>query len=173
MPNTSSKKVLMILASMNFRDPEFFEAKKVLEGAGIGVLTASSAPISKGAEGAEVKVDTLLNKVNPVEYDAIAFIGGPGTNEYFKNPIAHEIARKTLSSGKLLCAICIAPVILANASVLKGKKATVFASGESDLKNAGAIYTGKDVEIDGKIITASGPKAAKAFGEAIVKALKT
>ena len=172
MSNTSGKKVLMILASMNFRDPEFFEPKKVLEKAGIEVLTASSAPISKGAEGAKIEVDLLLDQVNPENFDAVAFIGGPGTSEYFKNPIAHGIAKKTLSSGKLLCAICIAPVILANAGVLKDKKATVFSSGQSDLEKNGATYTGTDIEIDGNIITATGPKVAKEFGEAIVKALK-
>jgi protease I len=41
------------------------------------------------------------------------------------------------------------------------------------LKGGGATYTGNDVEEDGKIITACGPKAAKAFGEAIVKALSS
>ena len=36
---------------------------------------------------------------------------------------------------------------------------------------AGVNYTGKDMEIDGNIITASGPKAADKFGEALVKTL--
>jgi protease I len=114
----SDKKVLMVLASKSFRDPEFFEPKRVLEAAGVKVLTSSSAPMSTGAEGGRVKIDVLLDKVDPNNYDAVAFIGGPGASEYFDNPTAHGIAKKTLSSGKLLCAICIAPVILANAGVL-------------------------------------------------------
>jgi protease I len=40
------------------------------------------------------------------------------------------------------------------------------------LTNKGAECTGKDVERDGNIITASGPQAAKEFGNAIAQALK-
>jgi len=167
MVNLSGKKVLFILASRNFRDPEFLVPEKVLEESGVKIFTASSAPISTGAEGAKVKVDVLLDKVNPADYDAVAFVGGPGSDEYFDDPTAHSIAKKTLESGKLLASICAAGSTLARAGVLKGKKATAFPSRGEDLKAHGADYTGKDVEIDGNIITANGPRAAKAFGEAI------
>ena len=40
------------------------------------------------------------------------------------------------------------------------------------LSGSGAIYTGKGVEIDGNIITATGPQTAKAWGETICKMLK-
>ncbi|MDD5086856.1 MAG: DJ-1/PfpI family protein, partial [Candidatus Nanoarchaeia archaeon] len=74
-------------------------------------------------------------------------------------------------SGKITAAICIAPVILANAGVLDGKKATVFPSGKDDIMVRGADYTGEQVTQDGKVITANGPAAARSFGEAIVKEL--
>ena len=166
------KKVLMVLASQNFRDPEFFVPKDVIEKAGIKVLTASSKPVSTGAEGGKVKTDVLLDKVNPSEYDAIVFIGGPGSPEYFEDRMAHDICKKTLETGKILASICAAGSTLARAGVLKGKKATAFEGRGKDLKDHGAIYTGKPLEIDGSIITANGPRAAKEFGEAIVKALK-
>ncbi|MFC1768062.1 DJ-1/PfpI family protein, partial [Candidatus Margulisiibacteriota bacterium] len=62
---------------------------------------------------------------------------------------------------------------IANAGALKGKKATSFPGVADTVKAGGAIYTGKGVEADGKIVTADGPGSAKAFGEAINKALKT
>lgn len=68
-------------------------------------------------------------------------------------------------------AICIAPVTLANAGILEGKRTTAFPSVESDLKARGANYTGNPVERDGKIITGSGPEAATEFGKTIVAAL--
>jgi len=169
---TMEKKVLMVLASQNFRDPEFFVPKDVIEKAGITVLTASSKPESTGAEGGKVKIDALLDKVNPSEYDAVAFIGGPGSTEYFDNKTAHQICKNTIGSGKVLASICAAGSTLARAGVLKGKKATAFEGRGQDLKDHGAIYTGKPLEIDGSIITANGPRAAREFGEAIVKALK-
>jgi protease I len=62
-------------------------------------------------------------------------------------------------------------VTLANSGLLSGKKATVYASEEGQLKNKGAECTGQSVERDGKVITANGPKAAREFGNAIAQAL--
>lgn len=55
---------------------------------------------------------------------------------------------------------------------IDGKRATVFSSERAKLEAEGAIYTGKNVEVDGKIITANGPNAAAEFAKAIVKALQ-
>jgi putative intracellular protease/amidase len=53
---------------------------------------------------------------------------------------------------------------------LEGKKATLWSSlldksAIKVLKERGAEYLDKDVVVDGKIITASDPKAAKEFAE--------
>ena len=77
-----------------------------------------------------------------------------------------------VEAGKLVGAICIAPRILSEAGILNGKKATVYSSEAGVLRANGAIYTGKDVEVDGKIVTASGPHAAEQFGNTLVKLLK-
>ncbi|MBI4778496.1 DJ-1/PfpI family protein [Candidatus Desantisbacteria bacterium] len=167
------KKVLFVIASNNFRDEEFFEPKQVVETRG-GVVTiaSSSLNISKGVRGAAVKPDILLNKAKAADYDAIVFVGGAGSSEYWNDPAAHQLAKETAALGKVVGAICIAPVTLANAGLLNGKKATVFPSEIERLKAKGAVYTGAGVEIDGKIITGNGPQSATLFGEAIVAALQ-
>ncbi len=165
-------KVLFIIASNNFRDEEFFEPKQVIEAKG-GVVTiaSSSLNISNGVRGARVKPDILLGEAKVTDYDAIVFVGGAGSSEYWDNPAAHKLAKEAASLSKVVSAICIAPVTLANAGLLNGKKATVFPSEIERLKAKGAIYTGAGVEIDGKIITANGPQSATLFGEAIVSVL--
>jgi len=59
---------------------------------------------------------------------------------------------------------------------LEGKNVTCwddpFHTYSKKLKAKGAKYTGEEVEKDGWIITANGPEASKAFGKAIVDALK-
>jgi protease I len=166
------KKVLMVIAPSNFRDPEYYEPKKVLEANGIKVVTTSTSKTATGAEGGVVNVDILLKDADPDDYDAVAFIGGPGSYQFHDDKTAHELTKKTVSSGKVLGAICAAVGTIAKAGVLKGKKAACF-SGISDMiKAGGAAYTGEGVTIDGKFITAEGPKSAKAFGEALAKALK-
>lgn len=168
----SGKKVVMIIAFEGFRDEEYRDPKAVLEKAGISITVASSKlGTAKGKFGMPAEVDLTLNQVKAADYDAVLFIGGPGCYEYYNDPAAHKIAQETIKEGKILGAICAAPGILANAGVLKGKKATMFTD-DGTLAKGGATYTGKGVEIDGKIITATGPQTAKAWGEAIVKALQ-
>ncbi|MDI6735255.1 MAG: DJ-1/PfpI family protein [bacterium] len=167
------KKVLMIIASSNFRDEEYLVPQGIFKSQGLEVVTAaSSLEISRGVLGAKVKPDILITQVKVADYEAICFVGGGGAVEYWESKTAHNIAQETVAQNKILAAICIAPVILANANVLKGKKATVFASEAGKLKAKGVSYTGTGVEIDGNIITANGPQAAEKFAQAIVKLLK-
>jgi protease I len=82
-----------------------------------------------------------------------------------------NMVRETVSKGKVLAAIGVAPTILANANVLAGIRATSFLSEQQLLVQAGAFYTGEPVEQERLIITATGPDAAIQFGRAIVNAL--
>jgi protease I len=166
------KRVLMVIAQNKFRDEEYKEPRDVIEKAGIKVEVASeTTQTATGKSGMKVKPDLALKEVDVKKMDAVIFVGGPGSYDYFDHPIAQEIAKNTIKEGKILAAICAAPSILANAGLLKDKRVTCFPGEGQNLKNKGANYTGSGLEIDGKIITADGPAHAKQFGEAIVKAL--
>lgn len=166
-------RVVMIIAKNGFRDEEYLQPKEILTQAGIEVITASSSlGTAKGMLGANAKIDIVLDDIKVSDYDGIIFVGGVGSSEYWDNTKAHKIATDAVNQNKILAAICIAPVTLARAGVLKGKKSTVFPSETEQLKKYGAIYTGKEVEVDGKIVTGAGPQAAKQFGEKIKELLK-
>lgn len=172
MQSVKGKKAVMIIACNNFRDEELLKPKEVLEKNGVTVTVASSSlKESTGMLGAKVKPDILFTEIHVTNYDAIIFVGGSGSSEYWDNPTAHKIANDANNAKKIVGAICIAPVTLAKAGLLKNKKATTYSSTVADIKSADANYTGADVERDGNIITASGPAAAQKFGEAIIKAL--
>ena len=167
-----AKKIVMIIAFDKFRDEEYAEPKAVFEKAGIEVTTASSKMgTATGKLGMKAGVDLTLNQVEAKNYDAAVFVGGPGSYDYFDDPAAQQIAKEAIKEGKILASICAASSILANAGLLKGITATCFPGEGPNLKAKGANYTGKGLEVDGKIITPDGPAHAKAFGEAIVKAL--
>lgn len=164
--------IAMIIAKDGFRDEEYSQPKEIFINAGFKVDTfSSSLGTAKGMLGMTTKVDKLIDELKVDDYDAIVFVGGVGSSEYWDNPVAHKIAREATAKNKVLAAICIAPVTLAKAGVLKGKKATVYPSEENQLKQLGANYTKKDVEVDGNIVTASGPYAARQFGEKIKEIL--
>lgn len=165
-------KAVFIIAPQGFRDEEYQEPKEVLEKAGIKITTASSkSGTAIGKLGTKTKVDLTLDKIKAADYDAVIFVGGPGSYDYFDDPQAQSIAKEAAKLGKVLASICAAPSILANAGLLKGVTATCFPGEGENLKAKGAKYTGSGLEVDGKIITADGPAHAKQFGEAIVKAL--
>lgn len=166
------KKVVMIIAANGFRDEELFTPKQILEKNGVGVTVASTSLNSaQGMLGGEVTPDILLQDVAIADYAAVVFIGGAGASIYWHDKIAHKLAQDAFANGKVVAAICIAPVTLANAGILNGKKATVWQSEAGQLKAKGADYTAMPVEVDGKIITASGPFAAKDFAESLLKAI--
>jgi len=167
-----AKKAVMIIAFQGFRDEEYLEPKAVLEQAGIAVATASTeVGVATGKLGAQVKTDMQIKDVAAAEFDAIIFVGGPGSYSLFENPDALKLAQEAIKLGKVLGGICAAAAILAHAGVLKGIKATSFSGVADILRENGANYSALGLEVDGKIVTADGPSNAKGFGEEIVRLL--
>lgn len=167
----SRMNALIVIAQDGYQDHEFEGTRVALEAAGCAVVIASevAGPCTGKLGGIEM-ADVALRDVNVLAYDRIAFIGGPGAHALVEHPDAHRIAREAVRNEIPLGAICIAPLILAAAGVLKGKAATVWdAEGEqaAQLERAGASYTADPVTVSGRIVTANGPAAADAFGEAL------
>ena len=175
--NILNKKAVFVVAFRDFRDAEYFLPKEILETAGVQIKTASNKKgVAIGADGGDAEVDLLVSEINPADFDVIVFVGGPGCLEALDNEDSYKVIRETVSRNKVLAAICISPVILAKAGVLGGKKATVWSSPLDKepvriLEENEAIYQDKPVVVDGKIVTANGPAAAREFGKEILKLL--
>lgn len=166
------KKVLMVIAPVNFRDEEFLRPKEIFERDGAEVTVASKGVSeASGMLGARARVDVDVSQVNVTDYDALVFIGGTGASVYFNDQTVLNLAKAADHQGKIIGAICISSSILANAGILSGKKVTGWPSETSNLESKGAVYTGANVEVDGKIVTAKGPEAAAVYGEKIVELL--
>lgn len=166
------KKAVMLISENGFRDEELFVSQKALKESGIEVKIASTTLGEvRGASGGKAKPDILLRDINPQEYDAIILVGGGASSQYWDDPLAHQLVREADRNQRIVAAICIAPVTLARAGILKNRQATVWDSEAYQLENEGASYIAKPVVKDGNIITASGPQATREFSDAIVKAL--
>ena len=174
MKKLSGRKIVMVIAKNKFRDEEYREPREALEREGAVITVASSSgETSTGMLGLKVKPNVLIGDVKEEDFDGIVFVGGGGAAEYFNDPAAHRLARGFFDHGKLTSAICIAPATLANAGVLKGKKATSFPSSEAALRSKGAVVTNEPVVADGVIVTGVGPEAARKFGETLVDVLSS
>ncbi|MCI8332067.1 MAG: DJ-1/PfpI family protein [Clostridiales bacterium] len=123
----------------------------------------------KGARGVTVLADATLPQIDDVP-DLLILPGGmPGAKNLDESAAVHALLRKTIDAGRLVGAICAAPMILGKAGYLSGRRAVCYPGFEKDL--AGAVLTGARVERDGPFITACGMGAALAFSEALLAAL--
>jgi protease I len=169
----AGKKVVMIIAPENFRDEELFEPKSVLTDKGAEVKVAStSLDTATGMLGGEAVPDMLIGDIKVEDWNAIVLVGGTGASLYWEDSTIHSVLKEATKQDKVIGAICIAPVTLANAGILKDRKATVYKTETKKLEAKGVKCTGKDVQRDGNIITANGPGAATSFGNVIAQALK-
>jgi protease I len=167
-------KVLMIIPPERFRDEELFQTKAELEKAGHIILIASTLKgICPGSRGGQAEAELTLDEILVEEYDAVVFVGGGGSKLLFNNTLAQSIAREMFRQGKVVAAICLAPVILANAGILKNKKATVAGTEAKTIEQLGATYMGPGVTVDGNLITANAPKASRLFGEKICEMIRS
>jgi len=170
-----SNKILMIIAQDDFRDEEYFETKGVLELYGFAVLTASiTRDNCRSMFNETVEPDLSVIEADAEDYAAVVLVGGKGALSLLKSEDVERVVREAYDKLLVVSAICIAPVILAKYGLLRGRRATVY---ENDVSRdafiqAGVQFIEQDVVVDGKIVTANGPKAADKFGKAIVDVLK-
>ena len=83
---------------------------------------------------------------------------------------AHNITVQEYREGRIVAAICAAPLVLGGLGLLKGRRATCYPSFEEYL--IGATTAGANVEVDGNVITGKGPGLVFDFGLALAEAIK-
>ena len=162
------KKIMLLLAP-GFEEIEALGTCDVLRRLKFDVtLTALSGIEVAGAHGMHVAADAELNKIDKVGFDAVVFPGGmPGAVNLLA---VKELAREFAAAGKVVAAICAAPIVLSAAGVLKGRAFTMY-PGFGKYLNAGEKPTGRLVEVDGNIVTGKGPGATFFFAAAVARAL--
>ena len=171
-PPLDGKKILFVVPARNFRDEELFDTRKNLTDAGAQSWVASTVGDSiTGMLLAKVKPDGLLGDAKIANFDAVIFVGGSGATALWDNKDAHKLAQEAQKQNKVIGAICLAPVILARAGVLRNCSAAVFESAKGELEKAGVKYVQKEVAVCGNIITANGPGAVQKFAVEIKNAL--
>jgi 4-methyl-5(b-hydroxyethyl)-thiazole monophosphate biosynthesis len=163
-------KVLVPLAE-GFEEIEALAVVDVLRRADIEVVTVGlQAGSVTSARSIPVLPDATIDGVSADDFDMIVLPGGqPGTDNLNSDPRIHALLADFSSAGKLIGAICAAPMILANSGLLAGKRATSYPSYSNRLD--GAVFEDKGVVIDGNIITSQGPGTAISFALAIVTRL--
>ena len=165
------KKVLVPLAD-GFEDIEAVSIIDVLRRGDVTVVTAalSEEPVATSAHGIRMAADALLSDVLEEEYDAIILPGGgEGTNNLKKcAPLLTRLQRQK-HDGRLVCAICAAPLVLEEAGVLEGESVTCYPTCSPGM---GRRVENVPVVADGLVVTGQGPGSAMLFALAVLAQLE-
>jgi protease I len=175
-------KILIIATNYGVEQDELAVPLQQLadRGATVTVAAVEQSPIATLVgdkdPGKTIDVDALLAEVDPAEYDALVIPGGTiNADTLRQNSDAVALVKAFGAGGKPIAAICHGPWTLVEAGVLPGRTLTSFASLQTDLRNAGAEWVDREVEIDSTggfpIITSRTPDDLPAFVNAIEGAL--
>ncbi len=172
---STKKSILFLVAPNDFRDEEFKIPYDYLKKAGYKITVASYETTKvRGMLGMEIKPDIKIKDVDMTLFHCLVIIGGSGASIFWDDTLVHKLVRYFARPKKVLAAICLSPITLARAGILKEKKATVWkdAGTIKEFKKRGVQYIDKDVVRAGNILTASGPSASKKFATELAKMLK-
>jgi 4-methyl-5(b-hydroxyethyl)-thiazole monophosphate biosynthesis len=163
------KRVLCVLEN-GVEETELVAPVDVLRRAEIDVVMASFSGELEvtGKQGIVLKADELIYEVDAGSFDALFLPGGPAVMSLRADGRATELAKQFAAEGKLVAAICAAPLLLKDAGLLEGRRYTAHDSVWGELTEA---LGDERVVVDGNIITSRGPGTALDFGLKMVEVL--
>ncbi len=168
-------KVFQFMAD-GFEDIEALIPIDVLRRGGVDVTTVSisDSNIVESAHGVQVVADALFDDVadDLSDADLLMLPGGmPGAENLNAHEGLKEALVKQFEAGRLVAAICAAPLVLGGLGILEGHRATCYPGFEGTLR--GADYTGDLWTIDRNVVTGEGPAAALPYAFSLLAMLTT
>ena len=166
------KKAFVFLAT-GFEEMEAIGTIDILRRGGIELTTVSitGEQTVLGVHNIPVKADKLFDEPDYSTADILILPGGgPGSQMLNGHAELKQLLVKHDEQGKLIAAICAAPLVLGGLGLLEGKKAICYPGVEPQL--TGAIITDEPAVKDGNIITGKGPGLVFNFGLLILETLQ-
>jgi len=126
----------------------------------------------KGKRGYPVSANLALNEVEPSGFRMLFLPGGKAPDKLKHIPEVLDIVRAFHKDRRPIAAICHGPLILAEAGVLEGRRATCYWKVAEKIEKAGAIYEDSPVAVDENIITSREPVDLPEFMKRVVETLR-
>jgi protein deglycase len=164
-------KTAILLLANGFEEIEAITPADLLRRAGVEVnlVSVEENLLVHGRNDIHVTADMLLpTALEAAPYDAVILPGGPGHNTLRKSEQVKDLVRSQFHAGRLVAAICAAPVVLLHAGILQGHR---FTAHETTLHELPDLITDQAVVKDRNLITSRGAGTALSFGLAIVESL--
>jgi protease I len=171
-------KKVAILTESGFEEVELTSPKKALEDAGaeVKIVSPQKEKVKAWAHdhwSIELPVDVNVEKADPNDYDALLIPGGVLNPDKMRmNDKCVEFAQHFLQDGKPVAAICHGPQLLIETGMLEGRNMTSYPSVKTDMINAGAIWSDREVIVDNGLVTSRSPKDLEAFNKKMIEEIK-
>lgn len=146
----------------------------VLRRGGVEVKTVSITGSLEAelSHGVTIKTDLTFEDANLNDADLLMLPGGlPGSTNLNAHNGVREALMKQYNAGKLVAAICAAPMVFGSLGIVRGRRATCYPGFEKFLD--GAEYTHELCTVDGNVVTGEGPAAALPFAYKLLEMLST
>ena len=162
--------VVFVLAN-GFEETEAIGTADVLKRIGFIVkLAGLDSDVVVSSAGTRIQTDLLFRDADLENAAAIVLPGGlPGAHNLRDSQAVIDALQSMNRAGKIIAAICAAPVVLQRAGLSAGKRLTGYPGTNQGL--ADLVYTGNRTERDGNIVTGKGPGVSFEFGARIAEAL--
>jgi len=170
--STNSMKRVYIFFADGFEEIEAITPVDILRRAGVDVTTVSITNSLKvtGSHNIEITTDTTINGVRDTKADMLILPGGlPGAENLNSSRVLKEMIQNYSDEGRLIGAICAAPMVLGEMGLLASRKVTCYPGFEKYLN--GAEVSTNAVETSSNIITGKGVGAAMRFSLELVTQL--
>ena len=168
-----TKKVALFIENGS-EELEFIAPLDIMRRANLEVdlISANNEDFITSSHNVKILADKKIDEVNNIlDYDAIVIPGGmPGSTLLRDNKKIIEFYQTMYNSGKLVAAICAAPIVLSAAGITDDKEVTSYPGFDKEI-NYKNYNSDKAVVIDKNVITAQGPAVAILFGYEIVNYL--
>ncbi len=163
----------ILFLAPGFEEIETATIVDVLRRCGVEVVIAGiENQIVEGAHGMKFVSDTSIDEINVKNFEAVICPGGnPGYMNLRKDFRVLAMIKEAFSSNRLVAAICAAPVVLADAGILRKRNCTIYPGMEIELEKGGGKPQKDLVVEDGNIITSQGPATALLFAFKIASRL--
>ncbi|MFD2239099.1 DJ-1/PfpI family protein [Aureimonas populi] len=126
------------------------------------------API-RSATGLVLQPDTRL--ADAPDFDVLCVPGGSGVNALMTDGEVLAFVRDKASKARFVTSVCTGSLVLGQAGLLSGRRATTHWNAHDFLPRLGAIPVRERVVRDGPIITAGGVTSGIDFGLAVIAEL--
>ena len=154
----------LVISANGFEDMELFYPSYRLKEEGWDVTLASTnTGTIAGKHGYEAKVDTLISKVNPKDYDLLVIPGGKAPEEVRLDGGALRVVKHFFDENKPVAAICHGPQVLVSAEVVEERRLTCWKGIRDDVIAAGGKYSDDAVIVDGNLVTSRMPDDLPSF----------